>query len=738
MPTTDVRPNDVYAEQQQISNDLAAKSSLIPLALPDAKSMVSLNESGDGIINLPFVTAKGRKISLPITLTYVTSGVKIDQNSSDVGLGWNINIGSIVRDYGAFEPDYTFTGSELSMPDIPGTRGNDRKIRATSFSYHPAVGSTPATYSADADYFIAPINHNKIIDYDNTTGTAPDNYVLNVPGLESNDFWNSTAAHDATSPPPTFVFSDKANWQISYEKKTFTVSQEVSRINEFSFKEITHSTTSGGTTTTWTDLDGTGNMASAIAIFPYVPNGQSSRCVFDPQIAGCQGLSNFIPTLSGDSYIPSPNFSVNYEDYAKFTITTDDGTQYVFGRPLRAQKYLFTEEPFWSASMNNQWLYPDASFGSDLERSYGEFWKTDFIAEWLLTEIHSSDYVDANSNGYADDGDQGDWIKIDYTDPVQCENIAAMEASDLIPAHREFLNFVETDRSSALMKEHAYITKISTPIQIINFTTEKRFDVNHDYFNQPFNRYNGNYVYDGSGPGRYMFNSSSTGLMPWSLPGGISLSPSTENAHHNTDVSFPIELMRYDAATVSDNVSLGSPQIQNVTLNYAEQGASNQLAVSHYLILANDGTTFLNYDPSLIGQKSSVSGTVGLDSAYYFNSSGRGKTTLLGIDYRGVSSTSADKISYSFGYANNPSYDKFHIRDIWALGSATARESRCSAYSRWNGIRMIQSSTPRPGTGGTTGVTAIYDNYNLPNRYIRLGRMNLCKSLRVILYHFIN
>jgi hypothetical protein len=25
-----------------------------------------------------------------------------------------------------------------------------------------------------------------------------------------------------------------------------------------------------------------------------------------------------------------------------------------------------------------------------------------------------------------------------------------------------------------------------------------------------------------------------------------------------------------------------------------------------------------------------------------------------------------------------------------------------------------------------------------PYRYIRLGRMNLCKSLRVILYHFIN
>jgi hypothetical protein len=28
--------------------------------------------------------------------------------------------------------------------------------------------------------------------------------------------------------------------------------------------------------------------------------------------------------------------------------------------------------------------------------------------------------------------------------------------------------------------------------------------------------------------------------------------------------------------------------------------------------------------------------------------------------------------------------------------------------------------------------------FNLFFRYIRLGRMNLCKSLRVILYHFIN
>src|SRR4051812_37595993 len=91
---TDQKTNDIYAEQKQISNDLTAKSTLVPFPLPDPKSMVSINESGDGIISLPFVTVKGRKLSLSVTLSYETSGIKVDQNSSDVGLGWNINIGS--------------------------------------------------------------------------------------------------------------------------------------------------------------------------------------------------------------------------------------------------------------------------------------------------------------------------------------------------------------------------------------------------------------------------------------------------------------------------------------------------------------------------------------------------------------------------------------------------------------------------------------------------------------------
>ncbi len=697
---TDQKTNDVYAEQKQISSDLDAKSTLIPFSLPDPKSMVTLNESGHGVISLPFVTVKGRKLTLPITLSYTTDGIKVDQNSSDVGLGWNINIGSITRDFGAFEPDYTFTGSELAMPDVTGYTYGNKKLKSVDVE----TGTTSASY-------IAPIGQNKIIDYNYATGTAPDNYVVNVPGLSSNDFWNKNAAADATSPTPVFVFSEKESWQIGYQKQTFTVAQEISRINEYCYSSFLPDAV---------DLDNHYNMASAIGLFPYVPNGQSSTCVFSPGQPGIPGIGALPPvptttvmfgfttgpepfapsTTSSGQTVLNPNATVQYEDYSQFMITTDDGTKYLFARPLRGQKYLFTEEPFWSTSVNAPWAsgVPMGGYGW----SFGEFWKTDFIAEWLLTEIHSNDYYDANSDGIADDGDDGDWIRINYGTAYQCENNTQLPYGYLVPAHREFLNFVETDRPSAIWKERAYVSTITTPVEVINFATENRFDVNHDYFRKPFNRYNGEYVYEDVPFNNSAFGPASCSPIPWSFSTGDNLYPNPALPDCHTIVNYPAELMRYDNAITNENISGTNAVVQCVTLNYAPVGSSRQLAVSNHLIIDNDGT-FKDYDPSTCGFIPTSAGQIGLDPSYFPHTTGRGKTTLIGIDYRGTSSSSTNKISYTFGYGNNPAYDNIHMQQIWSLASAGVRESRSSVMKRWTGIRTIQDPS-HPGT-----------SYNLPN-----------------------
>ena len=52
--------------------------------------------SGTPNISIPLYSIQGRELSLPISLTYDASGVKVDQSASQVGLNWNLNLGGRV------------------------------------------------------------------------------------------------------------------------------------------------------------------------------------------------------------------------------------------------------------------------------------------------------------------------------------------------------------------------------------------------------------------------------------------------------------------------------------------------------------------------------------------------------------------------------------------------------------------------------------------------------------------
>lgn len=47
-------------------------------------------------VSIPVLTYKTKEVDFPITLSYVTEALKVDQKESSVGLGWNLNFGGVI------------------------------------------------------------------------------------------------------------------------------------------------------------------------------------------------------------------------------------------------------------------------------------------------------------------------------------------------------------------------------------------------------------------------------------------------------------------------------------------------------------------------------------------------------------------------------------------------------------------------------------------------------------------
>ena len=69
--------------------------------------------NGTPNISVPLAGLKGRSITVPLSLTYDASGIKVEQLASHVGLGWNLNAGgAVTRQVHGLPDDYI--GADLS------------------------------------------------------------------------------------------------------------------------------------------------------------------------------------------------------------------------------------------------------------------------------------------------------------------------------------------------------------------------------------------------------------------------------------------------------------------------------------------------------------------------------------------------------------------------------------------------------------------------------------------------
>ncbi len=77
----------------------------LPKIIPPSPNASSLGEygkipvglfSGTAQVNIPICGLKEGGLSVPISLSYSSNGVRVDQTASNVGLGWNLNAGGVI------------------------------------------------------------------------------------------------------------------------------------------------------------------------------------------------------------------------------------------------------------------------------------------------------------------------------------------------------------------------------------------------------------------------------------------------------------------------------------------------------------------------------------------------------------------------------------------------------------------------------------------------------------------
>lgn len=197
--------------QGQYNNlDELAKMVQIPNS-PEAEAFTKYGNTsvslytGTPNISVPLYTHQGRELNLPMGLTYDASGIKVEQMASQIGLGWNLNIGGRISrivngfpdDFNNANPAYHSFFNDMNPNDEHNVRGSmlayidennifqsDSAVR-TYFDYLKKVSTNE--YETQPDYFslnVLGINDYIVIDVDSLTGKALKNPRIKVEILQ--------------------------------------------------------------------------------------------------------------------------------------------------------------------------------------------------------------------------------------------------------------------------------------------------------------------------------------------------------------------------------------------------------------------------------------------------------------------------------------------------------------------------------------------------------------------------
>ncbi|MBL4662691.1 MAG: hypothetical protein JKY22_03840, partial [Flavobacteriaceae bacterium] len=201
--------------------------------------------NGVPTIGNPIYTFQGKELSVPVSLSYDASGIKVDQIATNVGLGWNLNYGGVVsRNVNGLPDDYINDGGGHPENKIYNVQNwvNYLAGQGNIHGQHPhQAGATWAknTYQAYQD---------------NNVDLQPDTFSFNVNGLSGTIF---TDYGDDTGPGTykAYCLEDPYIKVEYYQNEKFIITDPAGNIYTFgnsqnsnSAEQIYHLTSPTGPT----------------------------------------------------------------------------------------------------------------------------------------------------------------------------------------------------------------------------------------------------------------------------------------------------------------------------------------------------------------------------------------------------------------------------------------------------------------------------------------------------------
>lgn len=388
--------------------------------------------------------------SFPISIGY-SSNIGTNTPASWVGLGWNLDVGTINRQMLGFpDDDDSYTQHE---------RYYKNGVEVTA-DYEKTIGVGPMHYTSftQAADQTMDVMFSSFDEAGQILTPAFDKFHVSSP-LLSNSF--SLVQHEV----PELVTGSETEY-----KKFFGSSPNEIKFKQFKSNGIDYKSAddANDATTNFASFQFENDPLSTYYI-EYFTNADISKSNPDLKVQ-----YDFIEyhDESGTAFDRSSLNTNMPNSIGAFTVVTPEGMKLYFSLPVLTKSvhsYYFPVDDNGNIELINEATH-------SIEKDDA------FISSWKLTAITGPSYIDANSNGYPDDGDEGYWIRFSYSkwaDDFEERTPYYDLNSGITAAEQKY--FEDTERISQAnvsitKKELYYIDAIETDIEKVVFFKDLRKD----------------------------------------------------------------------------------------------------------------------------------------------------------------------------------------------------------------------------------------------------------------------